>query len=118
MRRQLALGAYGEQVAAAHLERAGMQILDRNWRCRHGEIDIVARDGGVLVVCEVKTRSSLAFGHPAEAVSPRKLRRLRHLVYRWLDEHEYFAPEVRIDVVSVVQRDSGPPVVQHIPGVG
>ena len=72
MRAKDALGAYGERVAAAHLVAAGMTVLERNWRCPLGEIDIVARDGDVLVVCEVKTRSSTALGHPLEAVTARQ----------------------------------------------
>ena len=63
-----ALGAYGESLAARHLVEQGMVLLDRNWRCEAGEIDLVLRDGRVLVVCEVKTRSSVARGHPHEAV--------------------------------------------------
>ncbi len=114
MRRHLALGAYGEDVAAAHLQRAGLVILDRNWRCDVGEIDIVARDGATLVICEVKTRSSMAYGHPAEAVSPRKVRRLRQLATRWLIAHEVHAPQLRIDVVTVVQRAAGAPTIEHL----
>src|SRR5664280_104004 len=79
-----ALGRYGEDVAVRHLLDAGWQVLERNWRCRAGEIDIVARDGGVLVFCEVKTRSSALFGVPAEAVRPAKVRRIRALACHWL----------------------------------
>ena len=118
MQRTRALGAYGEEVAVGHLVRSGLEILDRNWRCAIGELDIVARDGGTLIACEVKTRSSLAFGHPAEAVSPRKLRRLRRLVFHWLIAHECHAPQVRIDVVCVVQEPTGPPRIEHLIGVG
>ena len=78
-----ALGAYGEALAARHLVEQGMVLLDRNWRCEAGEIDLVLRDGEVLVVCEVKTRSSLAYGHPAEAVTPAKQQRIRRLARRW-----------------------------------
>ena len=118
MRRTQALGAYGEEVAARHLVRAGMEILDRNWRCEVGELDIVACDGATLIAVEVKTRSSTAFGHPAEAVSPRKLKRLRQLTWRWLIAHERHAPQVRIDVVTVIQEAGGPPRVEHLIGVG
>ena len=71
-----ALGDYGERIAAAHLIAAGMTILDRNWRCPEGEIDIVARDGDALVVCEVKTRRGNGFGGPLEAINPVKAQRL------------------------------------------
>ena len=73
------LGAYGERVAAQRLVDEGMVLVDRNWRCERGEIDLVLRDGDVLVFCEVKTRTSAAYGHPLEAVSPAKGERLRQL---------------------------------------
>ena len=76
------LGASGEDLACAHLVRRGMVVLDRNWRCPHGEIDVVARDGDVLVVCEVKTRRSLTHGDPVEAVTAAKVARLRRLAHR------------------------------------
>ena len=117
MHRHHALGAYGEEVAVGHLRRRGFEILDRNWRCEVGELDIVARDGAVLVAVEVKTRSSLAFGHPAEAISDRKLRRLWQLISRWLVDHVRHAPQVRIDVVTVIQGHSGAPQIEHRVGV-
>lgn len=113
-----ALGRYGEDVAAEHLLREGLQILARNWRCPTGELDIVARDGSALVICEVKTRRSSAFGAPAEAVGPRKLRKLRELALRWLDEQHIHVPEVRFDVIAIVQPPTGRPVVEHVRGVG
>ena len=113
-----ALGRYGEDVAAEHLLREGLQILARNWRCPTGELDIVARDGPVLVICEVKTRRSRAFGAPAEAVGPRKLRKLRELALRWLDEQRIHVPEVRFDVIAIVQPPTGRPVLEHVRGVG
>ena len=73
--RRLALGAYGERLAAQHLVEQGLVVLDRNWRCDAGEIDLVLREGAVLVICEVKTRSSDACGTPHEAVTPAKLER-------------------------------------------
>ena len=82
MRAKDALGRYGEDLAVAHLERQGMTILARNWRCELGEVDVIARDGARLVVCEVKTRSSERYGSPVEAVGPRKVRRLRQLALR------------------------------------
>src|SRR4028119_1143926 len=74
--RRSVLGAQGEALAARHLTEQGMVLLDRNWRCPIGEIDLVLRDGSVLVVCEVKTRSSNAYGSPLEAVTERKAARL------------------------------------------
>ncbi|KIX66225.1 hypothetical protein SF23_20485, partial [Streptomyces sp. MBRL 10] len=72
-----ALGRYGEDLAARRLTEAGMSVIARNWRCRGGEIDIVARDGDALVVCEVKTRRAGDFEHPMAAVRPAKTERLR-----------------------------------------
>lgn len=117
MGRNAALGRFGEDVAARYLTELGMVVLERNWRCVEGEIDIVARDGDTLVICEVKTRSSLAFGHPAEAVSPRKLRRLRALASRWLTVHGVHAPHIRIDVVSVMTSAVGSAAVEHLRSV-
>jgi putative endonuclease len=112
------LGAYGERVAARHLTALGMTVLDRNWRCPTGEIDLVLRDGAVLVVCEVKTRRGLVHGHPVAAVRDRKLLRLQHLALFWMEEHGVAAPEVRIDVVGVVQPRHGAPQVEHLRGIG
>ena len=111
------LGRYGEDVAARHLTEAGLAILERNWRCPAGEIDIVARDGDVLVVCEVKTRSSAAFGSPLEAVTERKAARLRRLAARWLADHAVRPEEVRIDLVGVLAPRVGQPRIDHVRGV-
>ena len=112
-----AVGAYGERVAAAHLVAAGMVVLERNWRCPAGEIDIVARDGDVLVFCEVKTRTSVEFGSPLEAVTPRKAARLRRLAAAWMTERALRVPEVRIDLVGVLRPRRGPAQVEHVRGV-
>lgn len=111
-----ALGRYGEDLAAEHLRRQGLTVLARNWRCSRGELDIVARDGSALVICEVKTRRGTGYGDPVEAVGPRKLRRLRELALRWLDEQQVHVPEIRIDVIGVLQPLSGPAVIHHIRG--
>lgn len=113
-----ALGRFGEDLAAARLIDDGLRVLARNWRCATGEIDIVARDGDCLVICEVKTRRSKRYGTPLEAVGPRKLRRLRELALHWLDSQEIYVPEIRFDVVSVIVPPEGRPVVEHVVGVG
>ena len=115
--RRSALGAYGETLAARHLVDAGMVLLDRNWRCELGELDLVLRDGRVLVVCEVKTRSSTAFGTPLEAVTEVKAARLRRLAARWLADHTVRPAEVRIDLVGVLVPRSGPTELDHVQGV-
>lgn len=99
--RQL-LGAHGEALAASWYEGDGYRIVARNWRCREGEIDLVAVRGSTVVICEVKTRSSAAFGVPAEAVTRAKQLRLRRLAARWLDESDLRPARVRFDVASVL----------------
>jgi putative endonuclease len=117
MRASNALGTYGEQVAATHLVAAGLTILERNWRCDIGEIDIVARDGDTLVVCEVKTRSGTGFGSPLEAVTPRKAARLRRLAARWMLDRQIHPADVRIDLVGVLRPRRGAAQVEHVRGV-
>jgi putative endonuclease len=113
-----ALGAYGEDVAARHLTSAGMVLLDRNWRCSEGEIDLVLRDGAVLVVCEVKTRTSHVCGTPHEAVTEAKLDRLRRLGQAWMVAHAVAADDTRVDLVAVLRPRRGAAVVDHVRGVG
>ncbi|WP_454044244.1 YraN family protein [Cellulosimicrobium sp. Marseille-Q8652] len=112
-----AVGRYGERVAAAHLVEAGWTLLDRNWRGHGGELDVVALDGDVVVAVEVKTRRGTAYGHPAQAVTPRKLARLRRLTGEWLATHDVRAGSVRIDVVAVVVQRAGAARVEHLVGV-
>ncbi|MFD9126537.1 YraN family protein [Kitasatospora sp. NPDC059571] len=138
----LGLGRYGEEVAARRLAYDGLRILERNWRCSDGEIDIVALDGETLAVCEVKTRSERAFQHPAEGIDRTKADRLRRLAERWLSERwpVHFArlasrvtgllPDtegadrptppppggVRIDLIAVVNRCKGAALVEHVRG--
>ncbi|AXE23200.1 YraN family protein [Streptomyces globosus] len=113
-----AMGRYGEELAARRLAEAGMTVIERNWRCRAGEIDILARDGDALVVCEVKTRREGPYEHPMAAVRPGKAERLRRLAGRWLADHGGPPPGgVRIDLVGVVLPRRGAPVVEHVRGV-
>jgi len=116
MRVRTALGRYGEQVAAEHLEGAGLRILDRNWRCADGEIDIVAADGDTLVVCEVKTRSGLGYGDPAEAIVAAKAARLRRLALRWLAADPSTWRDLRFDIVTVLRGQDDRPLVRHLRG--
>jgi len=114
------LGEMGEQLAAELLQEQGLEVLARNWRCREGELDIVARDSqaDAIVFVEVKTRSSDRFGHPAEAITHTKLHRLRVLAARWLAEHDVRAAAVRIDVVAIVRRAGQAPSIEHLRAVG
>ncbi|MCW2544472.1 MAG: yraN [Frankiales bacterium] len=112
-----ALGAWGEDLAVAHLEASGYDVLARNWRCREGELDIVAQTRDALVFVEVKTRSSRDFGEPAEAVSPIKARRIRGLAARWLIEcRPPGRPDLRFDVVAIVRVPGQAPDLVHLEG--
>jgi len=95
------LGRWGEQQAAVHLEAQGYKILERNWRCRRGEIDLVAQAGEISVFVEVKTRRGQGFGTPEEAITPTKARRLLQLAQYYLMEHELDDVEWRVDLVAV-----------------
>jgi putative endonuclease len=100
------IGAFGERVATRYLLGRGMTLLERNWRCPAGELDLILRDGPALVVCEVKTRRTARFGLPVEAVGPAKVHRVRHLTARWLAASRLRPREVRFDVVSVFRSDA------------
>ena len=111
------LGAAGEDAVAQWYTEAGYRVLDRNWRCREGELDLVVARPGFVVFCEVKTRSSTAFGSPAEAVTITKQRRLRTLASRWLSEHpDARARELRFDVAAVLAARGTAPVIDVIEG--
>jgi putative endonuclease len=103
-RARLRLGAVGEEKVAAWYSGHGYEVLDRNWRCREGEIDLVCMRHGTLVICEVKTRTSAAYGHPAEAVGHRKQQKLRTLARLWLDSRRgsLRPAEIRFDVAAVL----------------
>lgn len=108
------LGRRGEQLGAAFLESAGLEIIDRNWRCSQGEIDIVARDGDELVFVEVKTRSSVAFGHPLEAITVVKLARLRRLAAAWCEAHRGVCGGIRIDALAVIAPPGVAVQIEHL----
>jgi len=112
------LGRQGEQLAVEHLQRAGLRILDRNWRCAEGEVDIVAAERRTLVICEVKTRSGVRYGTPLEAVTRQKRNRLRRLAIRWVVAHGVLFDEIRVDVIGVLRAESGGFTVEHVRGVG
>ena len=107
--RRAFIGQLGEDLAARYVIDLGWSVLERNWRCRYGEIDLIANDNDdfdpTLVVVEVKTRASRVFGDPAQAVTADKLSRLRRLTRIWLTEQEMYWPSIRFDVISV-QLDS------------
>ena len=123
------LGRHGEELAAQFLTDAGYTVIDRNWRCPRGEIDLVARDGNDTVFIEVKTRSSTAFGHPFEAITTQKLARLNRLAHAWCDAHPQGAGSthagssrhevrrgraIRIDAISVIAAADRAPIIEHL----
>ena len=116
------IGIRGEDLACAELERQGMQVLERNWRCGLGEIDIIAAEAGptglALVFCEVKCRSGLGFGHPLEAITYAKMRTLRQLAALWMREHRRKVSSIRLDAIGVVLVPGQEPSVTHVRAVG
>lgn len=110
----------GEDAAAAYLERLGWRILERNWRCRAGELDIIAVQPGVpevVVFCEVKSRRGTAFGQPIEAITSAKLAKLRELAYYWLKEQPHRAPAIRLDAIGVLFDEHRHPEIDHRWGI-
>jgi putative endonuclease len=101
------LGNAGENAVAEWYEAGGYRVVERNWRCRDGELDVVVTRGDTLVFCEVKTRASTRFGGPVEAVTATKQRRLRMLAARWLAEHNTRRRRLRFDVASVMRGTNG-----------
>jgi putative endonuclease len=110
------LGKRGEDVAVEYLAGIGLIVLSRNWRCRGGEVDIVATDGEHLIVCEVKTRSATGYGEPAEGVTPSKAARIRRVAAAWLRTHRVGWCEIRFDVLAVLCTPDGPVTVEHLQG--
>ncbi|MBB5911579.1 putative endonuclease [Nocardia transvalensis] len=117
MAHNLALGAHGEELAARFLRASGMEIVEQNWRCRYGELDLIARDAEVTAFVEVKTRSGLGFGAPAESVTFSKQQRIRRLALLWLNEQDGPWRRIRFDVVSVLLIRDREPAIDHLKAV-
>jgi putative endonuclease len=111
------LGRRGEELAAGFLAERGYRILDRNWRCRDGEIDVVAELSGEVVFVEVKTRSSVAYGHPFEAITPVKLARLRRLAAAWCAQAEARPARIRLDAIAILDEAGAEPSIEHLAGI-
>ncbi|MGL4307123.1 MAG: YraN family protein [Mycobacteriaceae bacterium] len=111
------LGAIGEDLACGFLISKRIKILARNWRCRFGELDIIAVEDSTVVFVEVKTRSGVQYGYPAEAITPDKLARLRRLAGLWLVEQSLGWGSVRLDIISVLIEPQSDPVIDHLIGV-
>lgn len=108
------LGQRGELVAAAHLQRQGYTIITTNWRCAHGELDIVARKDDTLVFVEVRTRRALTTEEAFESVNPHKQNRLQRLAYTYLSENDLQDVLWRVDVIAVAFPYTGQPVIEHV----
>lgn len=115
-RDRLELGRAGERLAAEYLHTNGYVVLARNWRCRAGELDLVATVSGLLVIAEVKTRSGRGFGAPAEAVTADKAARIRRLAIRWRQEQGLRWCPLRFDVLAVDWPPGGTAKLRHIEG--
>jgi putative endonuclease len=113
------IGQRGEDIAVDYLRSQGWRILARNWRCSNGELDVVARDPwGVVVFCEVKTRRSTAFCEPLEAITVKKLRKLRELAGRWLRQQPRYIGRFRFDGIGIVLPSGRPAQITHKRGLG
>ena len=108
------IGAIGEQLIADYLTNKNIEVIERNWRIREGEIDIVALNpSGIFSFIEVKTRSSVAFGHPFEAIDREKARRMQRLALAWLATHGCLGCEFHIDVAAVLLSPNGDSSIEY-----
>lgn len=108
------LGKRGEETAARFLKRQGLKVIKQNYRCRLGEIDIIAKDGNELVFIEVKTRSSVTFGSPAHAVDRRKQGQIIKAAQTYLMETRLHNSPARFDVVAIQFQNDMNPRIEHI----
>ena len=113
MAQKQVLGKYGEDLAAQYLNDRGYQIVDRNWRCSTGEIDLVALHHDRYIFVEVKTRNGTGFGHPFEAITSNKVSRMRKLVAQWCIANEKAGVRVRLDAIAVLI-SGGRVAVEHL----
>jgi putative endonuclease len=102
-------GILGEKLAKEFLKKRGYRIRETNYRCHEGEIDIVARDKDCLVFVEVRTKTSLEFGHPEESITSAKRQRMRATAYQYCQNHHDLPPQWRIDVVAIELDSNGKP---------
>lgn len=116
-RRGIELGAAGETLVASHLESLGATVIERNWRIKEGEIDLVARLNGTLLFVEVKSRSSAKFGHPLEAIDNEKAHRLQRLALAWIATHDLWGADYRIDCAAVDFSERLNPKIDYRAGV-
>jgi putative endonuclease len=108
------LGQRGEAIAAAYLKGQRFTIIERNFHCKCGEVDIIARDGKTLVFIEVKTRRTLSFGPPQMALTPFKQRQISKAALTWLAKKKQFGASARFDVIAIIVPDHQVPQIDHI----
>jgi putative endonuclease len=108
-------GQRGEQIAVAYLQERGYRIQQRNYRCRRGEIDIIAWDGSTLVFVEVKTKGQTAFGAPQAMVDARKQKTITRVAMTYVQQHQLYNTALRFDVVAITLSPTGTPDVTHVP---
>lgn len=111
------LGKIGEDIASNYLQDLGYEILERNWRFKRVELDIVAQSGSTLVFCEVKTRRSVSHGIPSDAITPLKLQHIRTAALHWLGNNKPRHQGIRFDAISVIYSDGQPISISHIKGI-
>ena len=107
------LGKWGEDTAAAYLEDQGYQIIERDWKSGHHDLDIVAKEGNTLVIVEVKTRRNRLFGDPEEAIDYKKRMSLQSAINHYVKSHR-FGNSVRFDIISIVGTIGSQPEIDHI----
>lgn len=110
------LGKWGEDIATAYLEKNGYEIIERDWKSGHIDLDIIAREGTTLVIVEVKTRRNRLFGDPEEAVDYRKRQSLRSAINHYVKSHRT-SNKVRFDIISIVGMIGSTPEIDHIKDV-
>ena len=111
------IGNIGEEIASIYLQDLGYEILERNFRFKRVELDIVAQIGTTLVFCEVKTRRSLSHGIPSDAITPLKLQHIRTAALHWLGNNKPRHQGIRFDAISVIYCDGHPTTISHLKGI-
>lgn len=114
MKTRQEIGQAAEQQVASYLSEKGYTILGRNWRCRYGELDIIARQGDTIVIVEVRARTARSSEAAFESIGPRKRERLTAAALHYLSEHDLEAAAWRLDAIAVVLRGTAPPLIEHV----
>lgn len=108
------IGREGEDIAVDYLTKKNFRIIERNYRCRMGEVDIIGIFFRELVFIEVKTRSNISFGYPYEAVDSRKILKIRRVAQNFISERKLYNMDVRFDIISIILNKDDFPKIEHI----